>query len=109
MVCFLGHMAVAALTGFPLTPLFHLAVALTMALVGALGGLTARRFPFWAAGGVLIAANGVVAPALLALLPNPMGRGLFAAFVLPLTLAAAANAAVAVIAAIALKRAKVQP
>ena len=44
LVTALGHMAVAMLKGFPLTPLFHVAGAVVMAGVGALGGVTARRF-----------------------------------------------------------------
>lgn len=105
LICGLGHVAVAAATGFPLTLPFHLAVAVAMAGVGALGGLAARRFGLLAAAAVLVAANGLFAPALLALLPNPLGTGLFAVLALPLTAAAAANAAVAYLVALGLKRA----
>lgn len=105
LVCGLGHLTVALLTGFPLTLPVHLATAAAMAGVGALGGLTARRFGHLAGAAALVAANGLLAPALLSLLPNPLGRGLFAALALPLTLAAAANAFVAFLAAAGLKRA----
>lgn len=105
LVCFLGHMTVATLTVFPLTALFHLCTALAMAGVGALGGLTARRFGPVAAGVAIVLANGMAAPAVLALLPNPMGLGLLGATWLPLTLAAAVNALVAVLVVQGLKRA----
>jgi len=103
--CGLGHAAVAAVTGFPLTVPFHLATAVAMAGVGGLGGLTARRFGLTAGAAALVLANGLLAPALLALLPNPMGRGLFAALALPLTVAAGANAAVALLVVLGLRRA----
>jgi len=104
LVCGLGHLAAAAATGFPLTLPFHLAVALAMAGVGAAGGLTARRFGPTAGAAALVLSNGLLAPALLSLLPNPMGTGLFVALAGPLTAGAAANAAVALPAAVALKR-----
>lgn len=105
LVCGLGHLAAAAATGFPLTLPFHLAVAGAMALVGAAGGWTAQRFgPTWAAL-ALVLANGLLAPALLSLLPNPLGFGLFAALALPLTLAGAANALLALAILAGLKRA----
>ncbi|HYG59963.1 MAG TPA: ECF transporter S component [Symbiobacteriaceae bacterium] len=103
LICALGHLTVALLTGFPLTPPFHLAVAVTMAGVGALGGFTAARFGRWAGAAVLVAANGVAAPAVLSLLPNPMGRGLFAALLVPLLLGAGVNAVIAAVAAKGLK------
>ena len=101
-----GHLAVAVATGFPLTPVFHLFVAVTMAGVGAVGGLTAARFGRPVAAAAIVIANGVVAPALLSLLPNPMGRALFMAMVLPLTLAAAVNALLALMLATALQRSR---
>ena len=104
LVCFLGHLTVAGLTGFPLTPLFHLFTALAMAGVGAAGGLTARRFGPWPAAVVMVLANGFAAPLLLSLLPNPLGAGLLAVLWLPLTLAASANALVAVLVTLALNR-----
>ncbi|HYF94097.1 MAG TPA: ECF transporter S component [Symbiobacteriaceae bacterium] len=103
-VCFIGHLTVATLTGFPYGPGFHLLTALAMAGVGALGGFMARRAGPWAAGAAMVVANGVLAPALLSFVPNPLGRGLFAFLLLPLTVAAAANALVAVLAAKVLKR-----
>ncbi|MFB5084857.1 ECF transporter S component [Symbiobacterium thermophilum] len=108
LICGLGHVAVAAVTGFPLTLPFHLATAAAMAGVGCLGGLAARRFGLVAGAAVLVVANGILAPALLALLPNPLGLGLFAALALPLTVAAGANAAVALLVVLGLRRAGVE-
>jgi riboflavin transporter len=104
LVCSAGHLASALVTGFPLTLPFHLLVALAMAGVGASGGAAAARFGRAAGAGALVVANGLVAPALLSLVPNPLGHGLFAALVLPLTAGAVANAAVALAAAAALVR-----
>lgn len=95
LVCMLGHLAVAAATGFPLSLPFHLVIALVMALVGAVGGFTARRFGKLLSTVVMILLNGVGSPAALALVPNPMGTALFAAYVMPLTIAAAVNGLVA--------------
>ena len=67
LICGLGHVAVAAATGFPLTLPFHLAVAAAMAGVGALGGMAARRFGLLAGAAAVVVANGLLAPALLAL------------------------------------------
>lgn len=108
LVCSLGHMAVAVATGFPLTPVFHVVIAVIMAGVGALGGLVAGRFGNMAATVAMVLANGVVSPALLSLLPNPMGTKLFVAMVLPLTLGAAVNGLVAILIASALNRAGVE-
>lgn len=109
LVCGLGHLAAAGATGFPLSPAFHLLVALVMAGVGATGGLTASRFGLRAGAIVLILSNGLLAPALLALAPNPLGTGLFLALVLPLTLAATANATVALTLAGVLRKARLVP
>lgn len=97
LVCSMGHLGVALATGFPLTPVFHLAVALTMAGVGAAGGAAAPRFGYLAATVIMVLLNGAAAPAVLALLPNPLGTGLFLAMVGPLSLAAAVNGAVALL------------
>lgn len=107
-VCLVGHLAVAVATGFPLSLPFHLVIAVVMGLVGAAGGFAARRFGRVAAAAVMILLNGVGSPALLALLPNPMGTGLFAAMVLPLTAAAAVNGVAALAVAEVLSRAKVK-
>lgn len=95
LVAGIGHLFSALLTGFPLTVPFHLLIALVMAATGGLAGWLRRRLGLGAgaAGAVLI--NGVAAPWLLAFVPNPMGRGLFAALVLPLTVASTANVAMA--------------
>lgn len=97
LVLALGHLSVALVTGFPLTLPFHLAVAVAMALVGLLGGWIAQRFGLIAGSVVLVLANGILAPLLLAFMPNPLGFGLFAALVLPLTVGAVVNAAVALL------------
>lgn len=107
-VCALGHLASALVTGFPLTLPFHLMVAAAMAVVGAVGGLVARRAGPTAGAIALTVANGVGAPAILSLLPNPLGLQLFAVLAAPLTLAAAANAAVALVLVAALRRAGVR-
>lgn len=106
--CALGHLASAVVTGFPLTPQFHLLVALAMGAVGAVGGVAARRAGLTAGAIVLTIANGIGAPAVLALLPNPLGPRLFVALAAPLTLAAAANAAVALALTTAIRRAGVK-
>lgn len=106
--CALGHLASALVTGFPLTPQFHLLVAMAMGAVGAVGGLAARRAGFTAGAIVLTIANGIGAPAVLALLPNPLGSRLFAALAAPLTLAAAANVVVAMVLVTAIRRAGVK-
>jgi uncharacterized membrane protein len=104
LVLALGHLLVALGTGFPLTPLFHLAVATAMALVGLLGGGVAGRWGLTAGAVALVVGNGLLAPLLLALLPNPFGLALFTVMALPLTLGAAANAAVALLLAGSLRR-----
>jgi hypothetical protein len=104
IVLALGHLCVALVTGFPLTPVFHLAVAVAMALVGILGGVVAKRFGWIAGAIVLVLANGLLAPLLLAWLPNPLGLGLFAVMTLPLTVGATANAVVALLLAGSLRR-----
>ncbi|MDB4897435.1 MAG: hypothetical protein JWN15_3697 [Firmicutes bacterium] len=103
-VCALGHLAAAAATGFPLSPPLHLMIALTMAVVGAAGGAAAARFGRPTGAAVMVLANGIGAPALLSLMPNPLGRGLFLATVAPLTAGATANAAIALMVAAALVR-----
>lgn len=104
LVSALGHLAAAGVTGFPLTLPFHLLVALVMAGVGAAGGLAARRYGLGMGVAALILTNGLVAPALLSTLPNPLGAGLFAALALPLTAAAAVNGLAALAVSLALKR-----
>lgn len=108
LVCALGHLASALVTGFPLTLPFHLLTALVMAGVGVAGGLVARRAGFAAGAAALTLANGIGAPALLSLAPNPLGTRLFVAFAGPLTLAAAANAAVALALATVARRTEVR-
>lgn len=104
LVSALGHLAAAGVTGFPLTLPFHLLVALAMAGVGAAGGAVARRHGLGMGVAALILTNGLVAPALLAVLPNPLGVGLFAAMAVPLTAAATANGFAALAISLALKR-----
>lgn len=104
LVCGLGHLAAAAASGFPLSLPFHLMIGLTMAGVGFAGGLVARRSSLGIGAVTLIIANGVVAPAVLAVLPNPMGPSLFMMMLLPLTVGAAANALVAVAVVSGLRR-----
>ena len=54
--------------------------------------------------GAFIKLNGVAVPWMLGFVPNPMGRGLFAALAVPLTMASAVNAVVAAAADRALAR-----
>lgn len=105
LVCGLGHLTAAGATGFPLTLPFHLTVALVMGVVGATGGYVARHTSAGMGVITLVFANGVAAPAVLSYLPNPMGTGLFAALVLPLSLAATANALAAWLVLVGLNRA----
>ena len=95
LVAAVGHLFSALLTGFPLTVPFHLLVALAMAAAGGSAGWLRRRAGPVAGvvGAVLV--NGFLAPWLLAFVPNPLGRGLFLALLLPLVVAALANAVVA--------------
>lgn len=104
LVLALGHLCVALQTGFPLTPIVHLEVAVAMALVGLIGGWVAGRMGLLAGAIALVVANGLMAPSLLAMLPNPLGFGLFVVMALPLTMGAAANAAVALLLATSLRR-----
>ena len=106
LVCSIGHMLSATVTAFPLTPAFHVLVAVTMMGVGALGGWVARRWNPYVAAPVIVIANGIAAPALLALVPNPMGLGLFPALWGFLTHSAAWNVVVALAVTAALKRAR---
>jgi hypothetical protein len=104
LVLAFGHLSVALLSGFPLTVPFHLLTALAMAGVGLGGGWFARRFGRTAGAVALVVGNGLVAPALLSLAPNPFGLRLFSVLALPLTLGAGANVAVALLVGAGLRR-----
>jgi uncharacterized membrane protein len=104
LVAALGHLASAATAGFPLTVPIHLVVALEMAGCAALAGVAARRLGIVAGVVVAVVCNGVVAPAILTVVPSPVTEGLFLALLAPLLIAATLNAVGAAIVATALRR-----
>jgi len=107
LIAAIGHLCSALVTGFPLTVPFHLLVAIVMAGAGAAAGWLHNRAG--SAAGVVgaLLVNGLLGPWLLSYVPNPMGRGLFAALLLPLAVASAVNAVVAAVLQKALARTRV--
>ena len=102
----LGHLISALTTGFPLGLPVHLLVAAEMALFVWIFGVVARKVNIWVAAVVGIFLNGVVGAAIMI----PIGGfGLFSALVLPLTVGAAINIIIAVLASKALVAAGLAP
>ncbi len=101
----LGHLFSSLLSGFPLSPPLHLVIAAEMGLICLITGALVKRsgWPVWLGGIVALVLNAVVAPAILIVWPGfglPVALTLF----LPLLLASAANAALAVAMAYLLKK-----
>ncbi len=107
IVAAFGHLASALVAGFPLTLPFHLLVAVVMAAIGASTAVVRRAAGIWGAVAWAVLTNGVAAPFLLSLVPNPLGRSLFAVMLVPLVAASAINVGLAAAAHAALRRAKV--
>lgn len=90
VVGFLGHMASAALGGFPLSLPIHLLIGIEMSVIMVIFNLCAKKLNLFIAVIAGIILNGVVTPASLILIPG-MGMPVFLAAVLPLTVASALN------------------
>lgn len=90
IVGFLGHMASAALGGFPLSLPIHIIIGIEMALIMVIFNFCTKKINIFTAVVVGIILNGVVTPASLILIPG-MGMPVFVAAVLPLTIASALN------------------
>lgn len=102
----LGHLISALTTGFPLGLPVHLLVAAEMAVFVWIFGVVARKVNVWLAIVVGILLNGVGGAAIMI----PIGGlGLFTALVLPLTVGAAINIIIAVLASRALVAAGLAP
>ncbi|HEY8348142.1 MAG TPA: ECF transporter S component [Symbiobacteriaceae bacterium] len=95
LVCLLGHLVAAAINGFPLTPVFHMELALALAAVGAVGGFCRRLIGRLNATLIMILLYCLACPGVLALLPNPMGRALYGYLIFPMIFGATANGLVA--------------
>jgi uncharacterized membrane protein len=90
IVGFLGHMASAALGGFPLSLPIHILVGIEMAIIMPLFNLCAKKTNIFVVIIVGILLNGVVCPASLILVPG-MGIPVFLGSLIPLTTASALN------------------
>lgn len=106
IVISIGHLLSAAVTGFPLTIPFHLAIAVSMAGVACVFRLVGRK------GTIVAVVIAVIVGSLLnsfglALWLLPLGGwGLYVANIVPLLIASAINAAIAAIAYFALRNTK---
>ena len=106
IVIAIGHLLSAAVTGFPLTIPFHLAIAVSMAAVACVFRLIGKK------GTVVAVVIAVVVASLLnsfglALWLLPLGGwGLYVANIVPLLVASAVNAIIAAIAYFALRNTK---
>jgi riboflavin transporter len=94
IVGFLGHMASAASTGFPMTVPIHLFVGVLMAVIMLVVSFVAKKINPLVAMAVGIILNGVGAPAAFILLPK-FGTAFFVNMVLPLTVGSIINIVVA--------------
>lgn len=90
IVGFLGHMASAALGGFPLSLPVHILVGLEMGVIMLVFNFCAKRINLIAAIIICIVLNGIACPASLILIPG-MGMPVFLGAVIPLTVASALN------------------
>lgn len=90
IVGFLGHMASAALGGFPLSLPIHIFIGIQMALIMFIFNFCAKKINIFTAIVVGIILNGVVSPASLILIPG-MGMPVFLGVVVPLTVGSALN------------------
>lgn len=90
IVGFLGHMASAALGGFPLSLPIHILIGIEMALIMIIFNFCAKKINILIAIVVGIILNGVVCPASLIIIPG-MGIPVFISAVVPLTVASVLN------------------
>ena len=90
LVAFLGHMASAALGGFPLTLPIHILIGIEMGLIMIVFNFCAKKINLLTAIVVGILLNGVICPASLILIPG-MGLPVFLGALLPLFVASALN------------------
>jgi uncharacterized membrane protein len=90
IVGFLGHMASAALGGFPLSLPIHILIGIQMALIMLIFNFCSKKINIFTAIVVGIILNGVVSPASLILIPG-MGMPVFLGAVVPLTVGSALN------------------
>lgn len=90
IVGFLGHMASAALGGFPLSLPIHFLIGAQMGLIMLVFSFCAKKVNLLAAIIICIILNGVACPASLILIPG-MGMPVFLGALVPLTVASALN------------------
>lgn len=100
-----GHLFSAMLAGFPLTLPMHLVIATEMGAICYLTGwlVQKRKCPIWTASIVAFILNAFVSPLILIVWPG-LGWATCITLLLPLTLASAANVAIAAVLANALKK-----
>lgn len=102
IIGFIGHLATALTSGFPLSIVVHLIIAVVMFIVAYVYGWIIKKAILGSFANYTIAAiaavvlNGVGAPAVLMLLPA-FGMEFFAAMLMPLVLGSAVNVVLAVI------------
>jgi uncharacterized membrane protein len=106
IVGFLGHMASAAVGGFPLTLPIHLFIGLQMAIIMLIFSFVAKKINLIFAIILGIFLNGIVAPACFILFPS-MGMAVFMDLILPLSVASTLNILVAALVYRAIKNASV--
>lgn len=90
LVGFLGHMASAALGGFPLSLPIHILIGFEMGLIMLVFNFCAKKANLLAAIIVCIILNGIACPASLILIPG-MGMPVFLGALVPLTVASTLN------------------
>lgn len=90
IVGFLGHMASAALGGFPLSLPIHILIGIEIAIIMPIFNFCAKKTNIFVAIIVGILLNGVVCPASLILVPG-MGIPVFLGSLIPLITASALN------------------
>jgi Protein of unknown function (DUF1393). len=100
-----GHLFSAMLSGFPLTLPMHLVIAAEMGAICGLTGWLAqkRKCPIWLAALLAFVLNAFVSPLILIVWPG-LGWAACVSLILPLTLASAANVALAAALAYTLKK-----
>ncbi len=103
IVAALGHILTALTTGFPLSFLMHLFIAVQMAVYVSLFDVVAKKVHLWAGVFVAVILNGPVS----SLLVIPIGGiGLAAALIIPLTIGSIINIFIAVTAYLIINKSK---